>query len=135
MKYVTFIKELTKKMCRYFTIYIDVECNIRRLFFQSQICPTSRLNFHILKKVLETRHLEGIDYKIKTRWYMTHGDLNLKIKKATLLSIKPTILATKLSQRTNLLEWSVMQTIIIKQPTQPPECVGAWNFWGLGFWV
>jgi len=26
------------------------------LFFRSQICPTSRLNFHILKKVLETRH-------------------------------------------------------------------------------
>ena len=51
------------------------------LFFRSQICPTSRLNFHILKKVLETRHLEEIDYKIKTRWYMTHGDLNLKIKK------------------------------------------------------
>ena len=33
------------------------------LFFRSQICPTSRLNFHILKKVLETRHLEEIDYK------------------------------------------------------------------------
>ena len=32
------------------------------LFFRSQICPTSRLNFHILKKVLETRHLVEIDY-------------------------------------------------------------------------
>ena len=37
------------------------------LFFRSQICPTSRLNFHILKKVLETRHLEEIDYKYKIK--------------------------------------------------------------------
>jgi len=81
MKYVTFIKEFTKKMCRYFTIYIDVEGNIRRfIFFGSQISPTSMLNFHILKKVVETRHLGEIDYKIKRRWYMTHGDLNLKKK-------------------------------------------------------
>ena len=33
MKYVTFIKELTKKMCRYFNIYIAVECDIRRFIF------------------------------------------------------------------------------------------------------
>jgi len=93
------------------TIYIDVECNITFIFSKSNLsyfrlnfhilkkvletrhlkeidfkiktrcCPTSRLNFHILKKVLETRHLEEIDVKIKTRLYMTHGDLNLKIKK------------------------------------------------------
>ena len=37
------------------------------LFFRSQISPTSRLNFHILKKVSETRRLEEIDYKIKTQ--------------------------------------------------------------------
>ena len=55
-KYVTFIKELTKKMWQYFIIYMDVECYIGRLlywtfnFVWSQICPTSRLNF--LKKVL-----------------------------------------------------------------------------------
>ena len=55
MKYVIYMKELTKKMCKYFTIYIDVES-------KSVICPTSRLNFDILKKVIESR----IDYKIKT---------------------------------------------------------------------
>ena len=44
-------QEIDKKL-----IYIDV------LFFVSLIYPTFRLNFHILKKVLETRHLVEIDY-------------------------------------------------------------------------
>ena len=68
-------------MCKYFTIYIDLSVILDVLFFRSRTCPTSRLNFHILKKVLETRHLEEIDYKIKTGWLMTHGDLHLKKKK------------------------------------------------------
>ena len=33
MEYVIFIKELTKTMCKYFTIDIDVECNIGRFIF------------------------------------------------------------------------------------------------------
>ena len=82
MKYVTFIKELTKKCADILPYILMLSVILDVLFFQSQICPTSRLNFHILKKVLETRHLEEIDYKIKRRWYMTHGDLNLKIKKS-----------------------------------------------------
>ncbi len=51
------------------------------MFFQSQIWSTSRLNFHILKKVLDTKHLGETDYKIKIWWLMTHDNLNLKIKK------------------------------------------------------
>ena len=64
MKYVTFIKELTKKCADILPYILMLSVILDVLFFRSQICPTSRLNFHILKKVLETRHLEEIDYKM-----------------------------------------------------------------------
>ena len=67
MKFVTSLKELTKKCADILPYILMLSVILDVLFFRSQISPTSRLNFHILKKVLETRHLEEIDYKIKTR--------------------------------------------------------------------
>ena len=67
MKYVTFMKELTKKCADILPYILMLSVILDVLFFRSQISPTSRLNFHILKRGLETRHLEKINYKIKTR--------------------------------------------------------------------
>ena len=63
MKYVTFIKELTKKCAEFLPNILMLSVILDVLFFRSQICPTSRLNF------LETRHLEEIDYKINKMIY------------------------------------------------------------------
>ena len=58
MKYVTFIKELTKKCADILPYILMLSVILDVLFFRSQISPNSRLNFQILKKVLKTRHLE-----------------------------------------------------------------------------
>jgi len=130
MKYMTFIKELTKKMCTYFTIYIDVECNIRRFIFWSQISRTSRLYYHILKKVLETRHLEEIDYNIKQRWYMTHDDLNLKTKKNFFVTLNKTYFS---SLRTDFLIYIIHHANVIgktfKKYFQKKHTPNRWIWW------
>ena len=53
--------------------FSEFQQNWSIIIFESQIWPTSRLNFQTLKEVLKTRHLGEKDNKIKTRWYMTYG--------------------------------------------------------------